>query len=200
MNFRQFLSIAGLVLLGLGALVVIGGLGYSLISTGRPASDVVAFTFYTQNHRFRSAPQYDLASAGGEIGQGFGFEVVPRWVERAVLAFDREPRFCITERGQSLHVFSIGERDRRLFAVGFFLWRDTSRLDDPRPAHSYISCSFGPVVLRHVRYHPESFAWFDGATARKRLEYLAHEELRDLPAAAYPEHDKTMYPVAILRP
>jgi hypothetical protein len=200
MNFRRFLSIAGLVFLALGTLDIIGGLGYSLLPPGKPVSDTVAFTFYTQNHRFFTSPQFDLTAIGTEKQQGFGFEVVPRWVERAVLAFDREPRFCVAERGQRLHVFVISERDRRLFAVGFFLWRDTGGLNDIGPAHSYVTCSFGAQPISHVRYHPASFAWFDPMISRKRLEYIAHAELRDLPAATYPAHDKTMYPVRIASP
>jgi hypothetical protein len=200
MIIRRILGISGAVFLGVGALIVAAGIRYSVLNDGPPGSDTVAFTFYTQNHRFVRKPWFEFSVfPGSTVSPSFSFTVIPRWVERGVLAFDREPRFCNAEHGQNLHIFTIDEAPHRFFAVGFFLWR-TTHPTDSGANYTEISCAFGRDPIREYRYHPEAFQGFDAIIARKRLEYAAHAELRDLPAATYPAHDKTMYPVLITNP
>jgi hypothetical protein len=193
-NPRRVLGTAGLVLLAIGGLDIVAGLGYARFAPRAPlapASDVIALTFYTQNPRFSLPARVVFQpSAAAPPQPEFTFEGAPRWVERGVLAFDRDPGTCLNEFGKQLHVFPIEAQARRFFAIGFFFWHDRER-------HTKIGCALGPNHLRYYQYHPESFAPFDAVARRSRLEYAAHAELRNPPRATYPAHDKTMLPIPL---
>jgi hypothetical protein len=197
MNFRRILGIAGGVLLALGALDLIAGFGYTAYSARIAANTVVSLTFYTQNPRFTDPPRFWIE--GGVtpgLSDYFYFRAVPRWVERGVVAFDRDPGECTSEDGR-LHVFAVDLQNMRYYAVTFFM-KPGSRLllkETPRLIH----CTFVSGVHSR-RYHPQTFAPFDAIIRRSRLEYAAHPELRNLPQATFPDHDKTMLPIPIPDP
>jgi len=214
MNLRRVLGTVGAVLLVLGGLDLAAGFGSSLLArraapavapvtptaaaTMRSASnDIVALAFYTQNRHFRLAPHFDFERLPRPAGRpAFSFAGGPRWVERGVLAFDHDPGTCYNEVGRKLHVFSIEAQARQFFAIGFFFWQDRHARPGAGPSHTQITC-LPTSDLRVVRYHPDTFGPFDVIVRRSRLEFAAHTELRDLPQATYPAHDKTMLPVAM---
>lgn len=159
--------------------------------------DVIALAFYTQNRRFRIPPHFDFDQLPQPAGKpAFSFAGGPRWVERGVIAFDRDPGACYNEVGRKLHIFSIDTQAQQFFAVGFFFWQNRDARPGSGPSHTHITC-LPASRLRVVQYHPQTFAPFDAIVRRRRLEYAAHAALRDLPQAFYPPHDKTMLPVSI---
>jgi hypothetical protein len=201
MNFRRILGIAGGAFLALGAFVLIAGFGYSAYSARVAANTIVALAFYTQNPHFGVHPHFQIAQgATPELSRYFYFETAPRWVERGVLAFDRDPGICSNEFDRHLHVFRVDLSGERFYAITFFM-RPPLPFDDVPGQTSFtrIRCTFVSGV-HYYRYHPQLFGPFDAIIRRSRLEYAAHAELRGLPQATFPDHDKTMLPIPIPDP
>jgi hypothetical protein len=201
MNFRRVLGIAGGGLLALGALDLIAGFGYTAYSARVAANTTVSLTFYTQNPRFGVHPHFTIADDGTSgLLRSFYFETAPRWVERGVLAFDRDPGACRNEFYKPLHVFTVSLQSTRYYAITFFM-RPHSPFDDVPGETSFtrVRCTFVSGV-HYYRYHPQAFGPFDAVIRRSRLEYAAHPELRNLPQATFPDHDKTMLPIPIPDP
>src|SRR5476649_366188 len=141
MNFRRILGIAGGVFLAFGALDLIAGFGYTAYSARVAANTVVSLTFYTQNPRFLAAPRFSIH--GGETPElfnFFSFRGIPRWVERGVLAFDRDPGVCTSGLDNRLHVFAVDLQNTRYYAVAFFMRPDLTVLAKGRVPG--IHCAF----------------------------------------------------------
>jgi hypothetical protein len=201
MNFRRILGIAGGVFLAFGALDLIAGFGYTAYSARVAANTIVSLAFYTQNPRFGVHPHFTIAGGATPASlRYFYFETAPRWVERGVLAFDHDPGACHNEFDKPLHVFAVSLQDTRYYAITFFM-RPHLRWDDVPGETSFtrIRCTFVSGV-HYYRYHPQAFGPFDQIIRRSRLEYAAHPELRNLPQATFPDHDKTLLPIPIPNP
>ncbi|GAC1415681.1 MAG: hypothetical protein NVSMB5_05110 [Candidatus Velthaea sp.] len=184
MNARAVLSSAGLALLAGGAVLV----AFAFVRPGEPRAtppaqtETIGVALYAQNHHFNAAPSARMERTTLRL------HAAPKWVERGALLTDREPRACRRD-GRDLHVFTLATRTGTLYALGFIA--DTRSKD--------IACMLAVRERTRIIDHPPSFAAADALLRRGKLEFVAHPELRDLPQAQYPSHDKPLLPVSFTK-
>jgi hypothetical protein len=160
--------------------VVLTALGLVAPWTAVPAPVAVAravasVAFYTQNERFVEAPHITLTAVPS--GSVVTIVAIPKFVERAVVTFDRPIHACRQTR--DVHVFVL-PLDPPRSAIAFFA--------QPPGLNHAVTCRMDVAALQRAAPDPQR----DALIARTRLEYAVHPGLGTQKQRLFPAWDKVL--------